>query len=86
MSPTFWYLWLGTLINRVGGFAMPFLMLYLTLQLGLPLAGAAVLVSLLGLGSFQAQVSGGELADRFGRRPVMLVRFFVAPVAMISWP
>ena len=62
---------------------VPFLMLYLTIRLGIPLAGAALMVSLLGLGSFLSQLTGGELADRFGRRPVMLVSFFVGPFAMI---
>jgi hypothetical protein len=34
MPVSFWYLWLGTLVNRLGGFAVPFLMLYLTTRLG----------------------------------------------------
>jgi MFS family permease len=37
----------------------------------------------LGAGSFVAQLFGGELADRLGRRPVMMLSFFVSPVAMI---
>lgn len=62
---------------------MPFMMLYLTGRLGIAPAGAALMVSVLGAGSFIAQLTGGELADRFGRRPVMLLSFFVSPVAMI---
>src|SRR3954466_3674948 len=83
LPSTFWYLWMGTVVNRLGGFAVPFLMLYLTARLGMPPAAAALLVSVLGAGSFFAQLSGGELADRLGRRPVMMLSFFVAPVAMI---
>jgi hypothetical protein len=26
LPASFWYLWLGTVINRLGGFAVPFLM------------------------------------------------------------
>src|SRR3954466_14776545 len=83
LPSTFWYLWMGTVVNRLGGFAVPFLMLYLTARLGMTPAAAALLVSVLGAGSFFAQLSGGELADRLGRRPVMMLSFFIAPVAMI---
>ena len=83
MPASFWYLWMGTLVNRLGGFAVPFLMLYLTVRLGMAPASAALLVSVLGAGSFLAQLSGGELSDRLGRRPVMMLSFFAAPVAMI---
>ena len=84
LPPAFWFLWMGTVINRLGGFAVPFLMLYLTARLGMSAATAAGVVSALGAGSFLAQLTGGELADRFGRRPVMLLSFFVAPLAMLG--
>src|SRR3954452_6113472 len=83
LPPSFWYLWLGTIVNRLGGFATPFLMVSLTTRLGMGPASAALLVSVLGAGSFIAQLTGGELADRLGRRPVMGLSFFVTPVAMI---
>lgn len=83
LPPRFWFLWIGTVINRLGGFAVPFLMLYLTSQLGISPATAALMVSVLGAGSFVSQLTGGELADRLGRRPVMLMSFFVSPIAMI---
>lgn len=84
LPTTFWYLWLGTLVNRLGGFVVPFLMLYLTARLGMPAQDAALMVSALGIGSFLAQLSGGELADRVGRRPVLLTSFFVTPVAVMA--
>jgi MFS family permease len=84
LPPAFRYLWLGTVVNRLGGFAVPFLMLYLTARLELSVATAAAVVSALGAGSFAAQLTGGELADRFGRRPVMLLSFFVSPIAMLG--
>lgn len=83
LPPEFYFLWLGTVINRMGGFAAPFLTLYMTGRLGLPIATGALFVSVLGAGSFIAQLFGGELADRLGRRPVMMLSFFVSPVAMI---
>jgi MFS family permease len=83
LPATFWFLWLGTIVNRLGGFAVPFLMLYLTARLELTVSSAAIVVSALGAGSFAAQLTGGELADRLGRRPVLLLSFFAAPVAML---
>ncbi|HUP83822.1 MAG TPA: MFS transporter [Candidatus Limnocylindria bacterium] len=80
----FWFLWLGTVINRLGGFAVPFLMLYLTAKLQMDPASAALYVSGLGAGSFVAQLVGGEIADRFGRRPVLLFSLFTSPLAMLT--
>ncbi|HEX2618985.1 MAG TPA: MFS transporter, partial [Phototrophicaceae bacterium] len=79
----FWYLWLGTLINRLGLFISPFLTLFLTSQRGLTVEHATLLISLEGLGSFVAQISGGFFCDHFGRRLTMLISFFVSPVLMI---
>ncbi|MBM3125865.1 MAG: MFS transporter, partial [Chloroflexi bacterium] len=80
----FWLLFAGTLINRIGGFVVPFLALYLTSHRGLPVAQAGLIVSLFGAGSFLAQLIGGELADRFGRKPVLLISFLAAPAFVVS--
>ncbi len=84
LPPTYWLLWSGTLINRLGGFVIPFLTLYLTNQRGISVSQAAFMVSLFGAGSFLSQLIGGELTDRLGRRPVMLLSFLVTPIFMIS--
>ncbi len=84
LPSTYWLIWTGTLINRLGGFVIPFLTLYLTTQRQIPVSRAALMVSLFGAGSFIAQLSGGELTDRLGRRPVMLMSFFITPVFMIA--
>jgi MFS family permease len=39
---------------------------------------------LFGAGSFTASLVGGELADRLGRRPVMILSFLLAPANMIA--
>jgi MFS family permease len=80
----YWLLWAGTLVNRLGSFVMPFLTLYLTTQRAIPVGQAALMVSLFGAGSFIAQLTGGYLADRIGRRPVMLFSLMAAPAAMIA--
>ena len=84
LPPTYWLIWLGTLINRLGGFVIPFLTLYLTTQRAIPVGQAALVVSLFGAGSFLAQLGGGELTDRLGRRPVMLMSYFITPIFMIT--
>jgi predicted MFS family arabinose efflux permease len=79
----FWFLWLGTIVNRLGGFVLPFLSLYLTSQRGVPVARAGLIVALFGAGSFAAQLVGGDLADRLGRRPVLLMSLFgAAPLTL----
>ncbi|NJC94854.1 MAG: MFS transporter [Anaerolineales bacterium] len=83
LPPTYWLIWTGTLINRLGGFVIPFLTLYLTAQREIPVSQAALVVSLFGAGSFLAQLTGGELTDRLGRRPVMLMSFFITPIFMV---
>lgn len=75
----YWLLWLGTLVNRLGGFVSPFLALYLTGGRGVSVADASLVVGLFGAGSFAASLVGGELSDRLGRRPVMLLSFLVTP-------
>ena len=81
---TYWLLWFGTFLNRLGAFVLPFLTFYLTSKLGVSPAQAALGISLFGLGSFLAQLTGGELTDRLGRRPVMLISFLVTPLVMTA--
>ena len=84
LPPTYWLIWTGTLINRLGGFVIPFLTLYLTAQREIPISTAALMVSFFGAGSFLAQLTGGEMTDRLGRRPVMLMSFFITPIFMVT--
>ncbi len=79
----YWFLWLGTLINRLGSFVIPFLTLYLTSQRGISVSQAALTVSCYGAGAFVARLVGGELADRLGRRPVLLVSLLITPAVTI---
>lgn len=83
LPPTYWFLWLGTVVNRLGGFVVPFLSLYLTSQRGIPISQAGLMVSLFGAGSFAAQLTGGELTDRLGRRPVLLMSLLITPPVTI---
>jgi len=84
LPPTYWFLWLGTAVNRLGGFVIPFLNLYLTSQRGIPVSQAGLVVSLFGAGLLASHLAGGELADRLGRRPGLLMSLLGAPPLMIA--
>jgi MFS family permease len=69
---TFWVLWAGMLLNRLGGFVVPFLTLYLTQQRGFTAARAGLVVSMWGIGTLVSGPLGGALADWIGRRATMI--------------
>jgi hypothetical protein len=47
---SFWILWCGTLSNRIGGFVLPFLAIYLSRERGQSIAAAGAVASLYGAG------------------------------------
>lgn len=63
---------LGILINRAGTLLVPFLTLYLQSRLGLGIETATRVMGAYGAGALVAAVAGGHLADRFGRKRVMV--------------
>ena len=80
---TYWVLWTGALINRLGGFVMPLLALYLTGERGLSVAQAGVVVSLYGAGALLSGPVGGFLADRLGRRSGLVLALALGALAML---
>jgi MFS family permease len=77
-------LWTGQFVNRLSMFVQPFLVLYLTQDRGLSAAIAGLVAASVGVGNAVAQVLGGFLADRVGRRVTMLIGFFGTAVTMIG--
>lgn len=84
LPPTFWLLWTGTLVNRLGGAVGPFLALYLTGSRGFSTAQAGVVLTAYGLGSAIGQPVGGMLADRVGRRTTLLVGLVGTALALVA--
>ncbi|WP_051809236.1 MDR family MFS transporter [Actinoplanes subtropicus] len=74
----FWFLWLGTLINRLGSFVVIFLAIYLTGGRHFSQSQAGLVIGLYGVGGAIGTTVGGVLADRWGRRPTMLTAQFGA--------
>jgi MFS family permease len=67
-----WVLVAGTLITRAGSFAVPFLTIYLHTERGLSLRASGLALAAYGAGGMIAALSGGSLADRLGRKPVIV--------------
>ncbi|MDD5656538.1 MAG: MFS transporter [Elusimicrobia bacterium] len=76
-------LWWGTLINRLACFVIPFLSLYLTQERGYSIARVGAIASLYGAGHLLAGPVGGILADRVGRRPMMIFALFSEAAAVL---
>jgi MFS family permease len=80
---TYWLLWTGSLVNRLGSFVVPFLALYLTRERGFTVEQAGLVVSLYGLGVVLAGPLGGTLADRLGRRLTLAGGLWAGSGAML---
>jgi MFS family permease len=81
---TYWYLWTGMLVNKVGGFGILFLSLYLVVARGLDPATAGAVVGLNGLGGAAGVLAGGVLADHWGRRRTLLACHAAAAALMLT--
>lgn len=80
----FAFLWWGTFINRLGGFVVPFLAIYLTQARGCSIAQVGFIASLYGAGSVLAGPVGGMLADRVGRRATMIAALCIGAGAVLA--
>ncbi|MER7417950.1 MFS transporter [Micromonospora peucetia] len=81
---TFWYLWAGTLINRLGSFVLVFLAIYLTQERGFSPSQAGLVLGLWGVGGAVGTTAGGTLCDRWGRRPTLLTAHLGAAAMMLA--
>lgn len=71
LARPFWWLWIGTLVNRAGTFIQPFFILYLTGPRHVSVQTAGFVLTLWGFGALLSQPLGGFLTDRFGRRTTL---------------
>lgn len=84
LPTTFWYLWSGTLINRLGSFVLVFLAIYLTQERSFSASQAGLVIGLWGVGGAFGTTAGGTLADRWGRRPTLLTAHVGAAAMMLG--
>lgn len=73
LPPSIYTMFLATIVNGVGIFVFPFLTLFLTKKLGMGERSAGDFLLLASLAYIPGTLVGGRLADRFGRKRVMLV-------------
>jgi MFS family permease len=73
----------GTLVNRLGSFVSPFLVLYLTSDRGLSPSAAGTVIAFAGLGGLASQVTGGWLADHVGRRSTLALALFSTSASLV---
>lgn len=80
----YWLMILGIVISTAGGsMVWPFMLIYAGGKLGLPLSAVASLISInAGVGLFSSFLAG-TLADRIGRKPVMVASLAMIGVAYI---
>lgn len=80
----YWFVWAGTLVNRLGSFVLPMLTIYLTRRRGLSLEDAGFIVSGFGVGSLAGVTLGGVLADRVGARFTLILGLLCSSVCMLA--
>ncbi|NUO55781.1 MAG: MFS transporter [Hamadaea sp.] len=84
LPATFWYLWLGTLINRLGAVAVLFLEIHMVSGYGFSATLAGLVLGLYGGGMALGSIAGGVLADRWGRRPTLLLANIAGVVTALA--
>lgn len=83
---SFWVLFFGSIINSVGaGLVFPFLSLYLRQKLGAPMTTVGIIVTVWSLAAFPGQLAGGELADRLGRRGMMVLSLLASGATALGF-
>jgi predicted MFS family arabinose efflux permease len=83
LSREIWLLAFVNLINRSGTMVIPFMMLYLTSELGASISKAGIVMSLWGIGAFVGSYIGGRLTDKIGFHKIQLFSLFFGGIGFI---
>jgi predicted MFS family arabinose efflux permease len=81
-----WLLFATNLINRAGMMVLPFLVLYLTRELGFSLARAGSMLAIYGASAIVFGPVGGRLSDRIGALPVMRASLIASGCVLLLFP
>ncbi|HET9171196.1 MAG TPA: MFS transporter [Actinospica sp.] len=84
LPAAFWWIWLGTLVNRLGSFVLPLLAFYLTGPMHRSAAFAGLVAALYGVGASVSGVVGGVLADRLGRKPTLVASLAANALSIVA--
>src|SRR5512142_1934654 len=81
----FWFVVLVSFIDRVGGTLLfPFFSLYITSRFGVGMTEAGIVLGLFSICGLVGNFLGGALADRFGRRALILFGLVFSAVSTLS--
>jgi predicted MFS family arabinose efflux permease len=81
-----WVLFAATLVNRAGTMALPFLVLYLTRQLGYTATDAGFVLAVYGASALLTAPVAGRLADRVGPLRVMKASLLLSGLVLFLFP
>jgi predicted MFS family arabinose efflux permease len=81
-----WVLFATTLVNRAGTMVLPFLVLYLTRDLGFTTARAAVVLGSYGAAAFVSAALAGRLSDVLGPMHVIRDSLFLTGAILFAFP
>ncbi|MGB4323097.1 MAG: MFS transporter, partial [Anaerolineaceae bacterium] len=82
----FWLMLVGLIISSTGTtMVWPFLTIYASEKLSMPMAAVTSLMSFNSLAGLTASILAGSLVDRFGRKSVMAVGLFGAALAYFGY-
>ncbi|MBN1315938.1 MAG: MFS transporter [Anaerolineales bacterium] len=82
---SFWVLISATFIDRLGGTMIyPFFALYITQKFQVGMTEAGVLFGIFAVSGFIGSIIGGALADKYGRRSIMLFGLIFSALSSLS--
>jgi len=81
-----WVIFATTLVNRAGTMVLPFLVLYLTQDLGHPAGQAGFALTVYGLGGLIGAPLAGRLSDRAGALRVMQIALLLSGTFLLVLP
>src|SRR5438477_12982844 len=81
-----WVLFTTILINRMGTMVLPFLVLYLTVGLGLSAGHAGLAVTVYGIGSLISGPISGRLCDWLGPIKIMKTSLLLSGAILLVYP
>jgi MFS family permease len=81
-----WVLALASLVNRAGTMVLPFLVLYLTHELGFTATSAGLALGVYGVGSIIISPIAGRLSDVTGPLPIMRASLIGTGILLLGFP
>jgi predicted MFS family arabinose efflux permease len=81
-----WVLFATTLVNRAGTMVLPFLVLYLTRDLGFTAGQAGAVLFVYGAGAFISAALSGRLSDVLGPMHVIRDSLFLSGAILLTFP